>query len=452
MANSNPKVLIVDDDRSLLEILRMRFGSSGYTPFAADSSAEAIELVRNDIFDAAVFDMRIDGRTGLELMREIRNLDWGLPVIFLTAYGTIGDAVQAMQEGAFSYLTKPFNHKELMVKVDNAISQNASSRRLLRAGAGENHSVMAETIIGVSEKTKTLRERIAIAAESDASVFIYGESGTGKELTARMLHESGSRKNAPFVAVNSSAIPETLIESELFGYEKGAFTGADRKKKGFFEQAQNGTIFLDEISEMPFAMQTKLLRVLENREISPLGSERTVKLDFRLVSASNKDLLALIDKKEFRADLFYRIHVVQIELPPLRDRKEDIPLLSGHFIKKYAGRYGRAVRSLSQDALEKLMDYDWAGNIRELENVIECAVVLAPKDIIKADMIRFAQNPDKHAQVYREAKKQFEEVFLRQLMGKTKGNISKASKLSDIYRADLYDLLKKHSINPADFR
>jgi len=446
------KVLIVDDDRSLLEILRLRLGSSGHIPFAAESSEEAIALAKTEIFDAAVFDMRIDGRTGLQLMREIKEIDFGLPVIFLTAFGTIGDAVQAMQEGAYSYLTKPFDHKDLLAKLDSAAASGASSRRILRAGAGENDSAMAGTIIGVSEKTRTLRERIAIAAQSDASVFIYGESGTGKELTARMLHDSGARCNAPFVAVNSSAIPESLIESELFGYEKGAFTGADRKKKGFFEQAQGGTIFLDEISEMPFAMQTKLLRVLENREVSPLGSEKTVKLDFRLITASNKNLLEKIEKKEFRADLFYRIHVIQIELPPLRDRMEDIPLLCSHFIRKYAKRYGKSASTLSGDAMDRLMTHNWAGNIRELENVIECAVVLAQKDVIRADSVKFAGDTDRQVQVYRDAKRRFEEVFLRQLMGKTKGNISKASKLSDIYRADLYDLLKKHSINPADFR
>ncbi|WP_303851076.1 sigma-54 dependent transcriptional regulator [Seleniivibrio woodruffii] len=452
MGNKTAKVLIVDDDRSLLEILRLRLCSSGYTPYAAESSSEALLLAKTEIFDAAVFDMRIDGRTGLQLMREIKTIDSGLPVIFLTAYGTIGDAVQAMQEGAFSYLTKPFDHKDLLLKIEKAAAQSASSRRILRAGAGEDDSAMAGTIIGVSEKTKILRERIAIAAESDASVFIYGESGTGKELTARMLHESGLRKDAPFVAVNSSAIPETLIESELFGYEKGAFTGADRKKKGYFEQAHHGTIFLDEISEMPFAMQTKLLRVLENREISPLGGEKVTKLDFRLITASNKNLLEKIEKKEFRADLFYRIHVIQIELPPLRERMEDIPLLCGHFIRKYAQRYGKNITSISDEAMDRLMIHEWAGNIRELENVVECAVVLAQKDFIRADSIRFAGDTDRQVQIYREAKRRFEEIFLRQLMGKTKGNISKASKLSDIYRADLYDLLKKHSINPADFR
>ncbi|TCK62678.1 sigma-54-dependent transcriptional regulator [Seleniivibrio woodruffii] len=444
------KVLIVDDDISLLEILRMRFQSCGFTPHAAQSAGEALAMLKSDVFDAAVFDMRLGSETGLELLREAHAIDSGLPVIFLTAYGTINDAVEAMKQGAYSYLTKPFDHRELIEKVADAVERCSHSRRILRVN--DDDSPVAVTIIGCSEKTRRVRERIAAAGQSDANVFIYGESGTGKELAARMLHAVSPRHKAPFVAMNSAAIPESLMESELFGHEKGAFTGADRRKRGFFEQAQGGTVFMDEISEMPLAMQTKLLRVLENREVSPLGSEKVLKLDIRVVSASNKNLLEKIENKEFRADLFYRIHVVRIELPPLRDRREDIPLLCAHFLNKYTHRYGRDGKVISGDAMDRMMSYDWPGNVRELENVIECAVVMSPADVIKAESIKFAQNQDSFAQVYREAKRQFEEVFLRQLMERTKGNISKASKLSDIYRADLYDLLKKHSIDPADFR
>jgi len=444
------KVLIVDDDISLLEILRMRFQSCGFVPFAAQSAGDALAMLKNEVFDAAVFDMRLGSETGLELLREAHAIDSGLPVIFLTAYGTINDAVEAMKQGAYSYLTKPFDHRELMEKVADAVERCSHSRRILRVNDAD--SPIAATIIGCSGKTRRVREQIAAAGQSDANVFIYGESGTGKELAARMLHAVSQRQKAPFVAMNSAAIPESLMESELFGHEKGAFTGADRRKRGFFEQAQGGTVFMDEISEMPFSMQTKLLRVLENREVSPLGSEKVLKLDIRVVSASNKNLLEKIENREFRADLFYRIHVVRIDLPPLRERREDIPLLCAHFLNKYAQRYGRGEKVIAEDAMDRMMSYDWPGNVRELENVIECAVVMSPADVIKADSIKFAQNQDSFAQVFREAKRQFEEVFLRQLMERTKGNISKASKLSDIYRADLYDLLKKHSIDPADFR
>ncbi|ADD68390.1 two component, sigma54 specific, transcriptional regulator, Fis family [Denitrovibrio acetiphilus DSM 12809] len=447
------KVLLVDDDNSLLEILRLRFQSCGYTPFAADNSQKAVSLIKSDVFDAAVFDMRLDdGKTGLELLREIKEIDSELPVIFLTAYGTIDDAVQSMKEGAFSYLTKPFDYKELIAKVEKAVQQCSFSRQLLRINAEESDSPISKTIIGKSSKTKMIRERIAIAAKSDANVFIYGESGTGKELVARMLHQSSLRSDKPFVAFNSSAIPETLMESELFGYEKGAFTGADKKKKGFFEQAQGGTVFIDEISEMPVSMQTKLLRVLENREVSPLGSEKTIKLDIRLVTASNKNLKDKIENDEFRADLFYRIHVIEIEVPALRDRREDIPLLCGHFLKKYTDRYSLGTKSFSGDAIDKMVNYDWPGNIRELQNVIECAVVLTSVGTIKGDNIKLAHESETYTQVYREAKKEFEASFLKQLMERAEGNISKASRISDIYRADLYDLLKKHSIDPADFR
>lgn len=446
------KILIVDDDSSLLEILRLRFQSAGFSPCTADSIKKASELIMTDIFDAAVFDMRLEKGTGIDLLREIKKIDAELPVIFLTAYGTIENAVEAMREGAFSYLTKPFDYKELISKTESAAKQCAFSRQLLRMKNSESDSPIAGTIIGKSEKAAMIRRKIAVAARSDASVFIRGESGTGKELVAKMLHASGSRNKMPFVAVNSSAIPETLMESELFGHEKGAFTGADKKKKGFFEQAQGGTIFLDEISEMPAAMQTKLLRVLENREVSPLGSERTVRLDIRLVSASNRDLLKMIETGDFRQDLFYRIHVIQIDIPPLRERKEDIPLLCAHFMKKYADRYEQPAANISGSAVEKLMEYDWPGNIRELENVIECAVVLTPADTIQSDSIELPGTRNHRTNIYREAKKEFEEVFLKQLMEKTSGNISKASRISDIYRADLYDLLKKHSIDPSDFR
>lgn len=445
------RVLAVDDDPNLLEIIRLRLKSSGFEVSTADCGDAALRLLEKEVFDAAVLDMKLEGETGLEIFENIKKADSELPVIFLTAYGTIDEAVEAMRRGAFGYLTKPFDHRELVIQVEKAVEKNNLSRENLRLRSMLRETLIAGNIIGRSEKIRRLNEQILLAAGSDASVYIQGESGTGKELVAKMLHLSSARKDRPFIAINSSAIPESLIESELFGYEKGAFTGANRRKKGFFEQAQEGTLFMDEVSEMPLSMQAKLLRVLENREVYPLGSEKKIKLDIRLVSASNKDLTEEIKKGTFREDLFYRIHVIHLRIPPLRERREDIPLLAGHFIKMYSGRYGRKAEHLSPQAFEKLMTYDWPGNVRELENTVESAVVLTTGAEISADAVRLSSDTTA-LQSYKEAKREFEQRYARELMEISKGNVSKASRMADVYRADLYELLKKYSIDPESFR
>ncbi|QAR32593.1 sigma-54-dependent Fis family transcriptional regulator [Geovibrio thiophilus] len=445
------RILAVDDDPNLLEIIRLRLKSSGFDVFTADSGETALKLLEKEVFDAAVLDMKLEGETGLEIFENIKKNDPELPVIFLTAYGTIDEAVEAMRRGAVGYLTKPFDHRELVIQVEKAVEKNNLSRENLRLRNMLRETLLAGNIIGRSDKMRRLNEQILLAAGSDASVYIQGESGTGKELVAKMLHLSSARKDSPFVAINSSAIPESLMESELFGYEKGAFTGANRRKKGFFEQAQEGTLFMDEVSEMPLSMQAKLLRVLENREVYPLGSEKKIRLDIRLVSASNKDLTEEIKKGTFREDLFYRIHVMQLRIPPLRERREDIPLLAEHFIKMYSARYGRRAEHLSPQAFEKIMTCDWHGNVRELENTIESAVVLTAGTEIGADAVRLSSGANT-PQTFKEAKKEFEERYARELMEINKGNVSKASRMADVYRADFYELLKKYSIDPESFR
>lgn len=445
------KILVVDDDASLLEIIRMRLKVAGFDVAVADCGANALKLLEEDVFDAAVLDMKLETENGLELFAEIKKKDDELPVIFLTAYGTIDEAVEAMRMGAFGYLTKPFDHRELAFQVEKAAERSNLSRENRRLRSMLRESFLKGNIIGTSKGMRHLTEQAVLAAGSDASVYIQGESGTGKELMAKMIHLSSNRKDKPFIAINSSAIPETLIESELFGYEKGAFTGANKKKKGFFEQAQGGTLFLDEVSEMPLAMQAKLLRVLENREIYPLGSEKKIDLDIRLVSASNKDLTEEIEKGTFREDLFYRIHVIQLRIPPLRERKEDIPLLAEHFIKIFATRYGRKVEYLSPEAYEKIMTCEWKGNVRELENTIESAVVLTTGKEISAEAIRLS-SAETVPMTFKDAKRDFERRYAEELMGISQGNVSKASRLADMYRADFYELLKKYSIKPEDFR
>lgn len=429
----------------------MRLKGAGFDVSVADCGADALKLLDADVFDAAVLDMKLETENGLELFSEIKKKDDELPVIFLTAYGTIDEAVEAMRMGAFDYLTKPFDHRELAFHVTKAAERSNLSRENRRLRSILRESVLKGNIIGTSKGMRLLTEQAVLAAGSNASVYIQGESGTGKELMAKMIHLSSSRKDMPFIAINSSAIPETLMESELFGYEKGAFTGANKKKKGFFEQAQGGTLFLDEVSEMPLSMQAKLLRVLENREIYPLGSEKKIDLDIRLVSASNKDLTEEIEKGTFREDLFYRIHVIHLRIPPLRERREDIALLAEHFIKIFANRYGRKAEYLSPEAYEKIITCEWKGNVRELENTIESAVVLTTGKEISAEAIRLS-SAEALPMTFKDAKREFEKKYAEELMEISQGNVSKASRLSDMYRADFYELLKKYSIKPENFR
>jgi two-component system, NtrC family, response regulator GlrR len=312
---------------------------------------------------------------------------------------------------------------------------------------------LLEQIIGKSEKMNTVLEQVANAAITDTSVYIEGESGTGKELTAKALHLSSKRKDGPFVAINCAAIPETLFESELFGYEKGAFSGANRKKTGHFAQAQGGTLFLDEISEMPLSMQAKLLRAIQEREFFPLGGTRTIKVDVRLIATSNRNLTEAVEKGDFREDLYYRIHVIVINLPPLKQRKDDIPLLARFFLNKYNKLASKNIKDFSSSVLQEMILYDWPGNVRELENTIEAAVAMASKNIITEDYIFHSthfKNPG--FTPLKEAKEEFEKNYLIHLIKLTHGNISKAAELSGKYRADLYELLKKYGLKPTEFR
>jgi two-component system response regulator GlrR len=448
------KILVVDDDVSILKVLQMRLESEQYAVVAASEIREAKERIAEESFDIALLDLKLDGGNGIDLMKSLREVDPDLPVIILTAYGTIESAVEAMKEGAYSYLTKPFDNRELLVQIRNGIEKSKLSREVKRLRSMLKADFEGQNIIGHSEAMKRVFEAVALAAETDSNVFISGESGTGKGLVAKALHQLSERKDRPFVPINCAAIPATLLESELFGFEKGAFTGAFANKKGLFVQADRGIIFLDEISEIPLAMQGKLLKALEEKEFYPLGAHRTVKVDVRIISASNKDIEKEVEKGTFRSDLFYRVHVVPIKVPPLRDRKEDIPILVEHFLNKVAGKLKRTVKALSSAALQKLMIYSWPGNVRELENMIECAVVMSTEDMISEELIILpGQELGEHAfKPLKESKQDFERNYLVQLMKISQGNVSQASKLAGKYRADLYELLEKYHINPLDFR
>ncbi|MEE8190447.1 MAG: sigma-54 dependent transcriptional regulator [Candidatus Scalindua sediminis] len=447
------KILVVDDDQNILKVIKLRLEANNYRVATTLQAEAAVKIAKNKIIDLALVDLKLASKNGIELMEELHQIDPEMPIIILTAYGTIKNAVQAMKKGAYNYLTKPFDDQELLLQIKNGLEKRSLSKEIkrLRDMVKEKHGL--ENVVGKSKKMKKIMEQVTQAAKTDSNIYVYGESGTGKELIAKNLHIASSRKNFPFLTINCAAIPETLLESELFGYEKGAFTGATRSKKGFFVLAHKGTLFLDEISEMSSAMQAKLLHVLEAKEFYPLGSEKAVKVDARIIVASNKNLEKEVDKGTFRKDLFYRIYVIPIKLPPLREKKEDILLLAKYFLQKFTKKMKKDMKGFSASASQKLMLYHWPGNVRELENTIERAVAMSIKDVITEDLILPTQEIEKKGlQPLKNAKEDFEKNYLVQLIGLTQGNVTQAAKLAGKYRADLYELLKKYNLKPTDFR
>jgi two-component system, NtrC family, response regulator GlrR len=447
------KILIVDDDETILKLIRMRLEVEGYRVTTALSAEKALALAKAEVFDIALLDYKLTDRDGIALMEDLLDLNPEIPVIILTAYGTIKGAVEAVKKGAYGYLTKPFDYDELLVQIRNCWEKSGLSKevRRLKNLVGERYGF--DNIIGKSEAMTRVLDRVAQAAQVDSFVYISGESGTGKELIAKSLHLASSRREGPFIAVNCAAIPESLLESELFGYEKGAFTGASQSRRGLFAQADGGTFFLDEISEMPLTMQAKLLRALSEMAFFPLGGNKMVKVDARIIAASNRNLKEEVEKGRFRDDLFYRIHVIHIPLPPLRERKEDIILLARHFLRKYGERAKKEIVGFSPRALQKLMLHHWPGNVRELENCVESAVAMAHREVITEDLIFQGGSAEQEGpRSFKDAKAEFEKEYLVQLMEITKGNITEAGKLAGKHRADLYELLKKHDVDPRAFR
>jgi two-component system response regulator GlrR len=446
------KILIVDDDKNLLELILMRLEASGYDVLAIDHENKAKEVVIKEVFDAAVIDLQLVNQDGLQLMEELHLVQPEMPVIILTAHGSIESAVEAMKRGAFTYLTKPFDSRELILQIERARerSQLASEINRLKEILGEKFNFA--NIIAKSKPMQDVLDQVIRIADTESNVALYGASGTGKELIAKAIHISSPRKDFPFLAINCAAIPETLLESELFGYEKGAFTGAVKKSKGLFTRADKGTIFLDEIGDMPHSIQAKLLRVLQERTFVPLGSEEPISVDVRIIVATNKDLKEEVKKGNFREDLFYRIHVIPIELPLLKDRKEDIPPLVDHFIRKYSDLMGKKIKAITPAALQKLMLHDWRGNVRELENTIEFAIAMTSSDTLTDNLILQAKDDQEELLTLQEARAGFEKKYIQNLLKITSGNVSKAAELAGKYRADLYNLMKKYDISPQDFK
>jgi len=373
--NIKKKVLIVDDEPSMRRILEVALEKAGYQTVTAENGPDALKALEEHDFDCMTTDVTMPGMTGYQLQAQVRELYPALPVIIVTAYGTIQDAIAAIRNGAYDFVTKPFDIEHLKRLIRAAIENGAHSITV-KAGKGQTKTAF----VAESEVMQEIYRTIEQVADSRASVLITGESGTGKEVVAKLIHELSCRSHGPFIACSCAALPETLLESELFGYEKGAFTGANGSKVGRFEAAHLGTLFLDEIGEVPLPIQAKLLRVLQEREFERLGSNKPIKVDVRLVTATNRDLQREVDADKFRLDLLYRLQVIEIKLPPLRERQDDILPLANHFLEIHSKENGRSIGGFTADAVAALLQYSWPGNVRELSNVIERAVVLSPSD------------------------------------------------------------------------
>ncbi|MGD1974026.1 MAG: sigma-54 dependent transcriptional regulator [Desulfobacterales bacterium] len=439
------KILVVDDDNNILRVIKLRLEAEGYQV--------ALELANDDVFDFALVDLKLNGTDGIQLMENLHQLYPEMPVIILTAYGTIESAVEAMRKGAYTYITKPFNDDELLMHTRNCLEKTKLTKEIKSLKKVVKNRFGFDDIIGRSQKMEEVLEQVIKAADSDSTIIIEGESGTGKELIAKTLHLASPRADQQFVAINCAAIPETLFESEMFGYEKGAFTGAIQNKEGLMIQAQGGTFFLDEISEMPLSMQVKLLRVMQEKEFFPVGGRKTIKMDIRFIASTNKNLKEEVKNGNFREDLFYRIHVIDIHLPPLRERQGDVPVLSHYFLDKLSKEMNKDITGFSAPALQKLMLYSWPGNVRELQNTVESAVAMATENIISEDLILPALKAEvSNLKPLKDAKENFEKNYLLQLIELTEGNMAQAARLAGKYRADLYELLKKYDLKPSNFR
>jgi len=376
--------MVVDDDSAHRLMLKKLLGGWGYDVAEADDGAAAIEDVRRQLFDLILMDIRMLNISGIEALEQIKMINPAIPVIIMTAYASVETAVSALKKGAYDYLTKPLDFDELKITIERATEHNRLKKEneYLKSRLGEQFD--RQNLIGRSQSMVKLLETVAQVAPAEATVLIFGESGTGKEMIANAIHFNSARREAPFVKINCAALTETLLESELFGHEKGAFTGAERRREGKFVQAHGGSLFLDEVSEMSKAMQVKLLRILQEREVTRVGGAEVIKVDVRVIAASNKSLKEEIQKGNFREDLFYRLNVVSLHVPPLRERKEDIPMLAQHFLKHFSKRNNKNIQGYTPRAMQKIMAYSWPGNIRELMNAVERAVVLAHADFLDA--------------------------------------------------------------------
>lgn len=437
------RLLLVDDDPGLLKLLGMRLVSEGYSVVTAESGPEALRVLGREKVDLVISDLRMDEMDGLQLFSEIQKGHPGMPVIILTAHGSIPDAVAATQQGVFSFLTKPVDKDALYKAIDEALEQRSPA----------TDEAWRQAIVTRSPLMLRLLEQAGMVAQSDVSVLINGQSGTGKEIVAQAIHNASPRHDKPFVAINCGALPEQLLESELFGHARGAFTSAVSNREGLFQAAEGGTLFLDEIGDMPVALQVKLLRVLQERKVRPLGSNRDIEINVRIISATHRDLPKAMARGEFREDLFYRLNVVNLKIPPLSERTEDIPLLANHLLRQSADRHKPFVRAFSSDAMKRLMAAKWPGNVRQLVNVIEQCVALTSSPVIGDALVEQALEGENTAlPTFVEARNQFELNYLRKLLQITKGNVTHAARMAGRNRTEFYKLLSRHELDANDFK
>ena len=462
-------LLVVDDDQNLIELIALKLKAEGYEVTTASTGQEAVQAAKGAIFDLCIVDLRLADQDGISVMRELHSINPGMRVIILTGYGTVESAVQAMQEGAYSYLSKPFNTQELLLQISRALENRRLNSEIQRLKGLLEQAYDFPNIVAKSGKMRSVLDIVSRIADTESTIYLQGESGTGKELIAKAIYLASSRRDKPFVAVNCAALPEPLLESELFGHEKGSFTGADKSTRGLLSQANNGTFFLDEVGDMPLSIQAKLLRALQDKQFYPVGSERPVAVNVRIIVATNKNLEEEVAKGNFRLDLFYRLHVIPIHLPPLRERKEDIPLLADRFLKQISQQMKKKIKGITPEAMRKLMLYDWPGNVRELENTLEYAVAMTRHDMLTEDSIlhtkgttvnsartedlaTFVNGTKGPVKSYKSAKYEFEKGYLVHLLKLCGGKASEAAKLAGKSRTDFYELLRKHEIKIDDFR
>ena len=449
-AGPRPSVLVVDDDPDLLRLMQIRLSAAGYAVTIAESAERALAQLAVARPRVVVTDLQMSGMDGMALFESIQEKNPSLPVIILTAHGTIPDAVSAVKSGVFGYLTKPFEARTLLTEIERALTLGGGTSTAPTEAGDDGWRKEITTRNPVMEDVLA---KARLVAESDASVFIYGDSGTGKELLARGIHNASRRRDNPFVAINCGAIPEQLLESELFGHVKGSFTGAVRDHKGLFQTANKGTLFLDEIGDMPVTLQVKLLRVLQERQVRPVGSTQSFEVDVRVISATHRNIEAEMAAGNFRDDLYYRLNVVALHLPPLAERREDIPLLANHFLTQLTEKYKRTISSFASEAVEVLVAAPWPGNVRQLYNVVEQSVALATTPVIPATLVQQAiQHQQTEFESFEDARRKFERDYLAQILRITEGNVTQAARLAKRNRTEFYKLLQRHQLDPKLFK
>jgi DNA-binding NtrC family response regulator len=449
MGIKDHKVLVVDDDLEMCGLLSDILKGKDFSVTAIHDSFEASKILKKEEFDVIVTDLKMKGLKGLDLLEEVKNVAPLTPVIIITAFGTIESAIKAMKMGAYDYITKPFQMDELVITVKKALENRLLKKEIVRLKKEVESRYHFHQMIGKSPSMQKIYDLIERISDTSSNVLITGESGTGKELVAKAIHYNGTRKEGPFIAVNCAAIPETLLESELFGYKKGAFTDAKSDKKGLVFEANQGTLFLDEITETPLTLQAKLLRVIEERELRPLGDTNSYLIDVRIISTSNRDINSLIQGNQFREDLYYRLKVIDIEMPPLRERREDIPILVQHFINKFSKEQKKGISGVSEDALKILLNYSWPGNIRELENIIQRAITLSQHEVILPEDLPATIIQKIDEKLFEKALEekftldQLEKEYIKRVLVETGGNKSKAAERLGLDRKTLYRKLEE---------